>query len=187
MKVKEYWNKRYIDGGNSGRGSYNEHYEFKIKVINDIIKKYDIKSITDFGCGDGNQIGGLNIRKYLGLDISEEAIKMCVTKYSTDTTKTFEVYNNEVKLKKSDLTMSLDVIYHIFEDNLFDNYMNDLIKYSNNHILIYSSNFNDKEWRQHVRHRRFDQKLATVAALIEHIPNIFPDCPADFYLYKLIK
>ena len=186
MKVKEYWNERYTNGGNSGRGSYNEHCVFKTNVINDIIEKYNIKSITDFGFGDGNQINGIKIDKYFGLDISKEAVKLCSDKYLNDNTKTFKVYDDETKLENGDLTMSLDVIYHIFEDDLFDKYMSDLIRYSNEYILIYSSNFDDVEWSHHVRHRQFDKKLTNVAILVEHITNILPDCSADFYLYKLI-
>ena len=64
--------------------------------------------------------------------------------------------------------------------------MNDLIRYSNEYILIYSSNFDSTEWNQHVRHRQFDKKLTNVAVLVEHIANILPDCSADFYLYKLL-
>lgn len=187
MKVKEYWDDRYRNGGNSGRGSYNEHYEFKTNIINNIIDKYNIKSITDFGCGDGNQIDGLKINKYFGLDISEESIKLCQNKFLVDNSKTFKMYENETSIESSDLTMSLDVIYHIFEDDLFEKYMDDLVKYSNEFILIYSSNFDDGEWYQHVRHRKFDVKLTSVAELIEYIPNILPDCSADFYLYKIKK
>ena len=187
MKVKEYWDERYANGGDSGRGSYNEHYEFKTNMINSIIEKYNIKSITDFGCGDGNQISDLKVNDYLGLDISKEAVKLCTDKYVNDNTKSFIVYDNETILENSDLTMSLDVIYHIFEDDLFEKYMNDLIMYSNDYILIYSSNFEDINWNQHVRHRQFDKMLINVATLVEHIPNILPDCSADFYLYKLIK
>ena len=56
MKVKDTWEEHYNSGGNSGRGSYNEHFTFKTNVITNIINKYEIKSVTDFGCGDGNQI-----------------------------------------------------------------------------------------------------------------------------------
>jgi len=187
MRVKEYWNERYANGGDSGRGSYNEHYTFKTNIINNIIDKYNIKKIIDFGCGDGNQISDLKISNYLGLDISNESIKLCTDKYVNDITKSFKVYDDESVLEKCDLTMSLDVIYHIFEDDLFEKYMNDLIRYSNDYILIYSSNFDDVNWTQHVRHRQFDKKLINIATLVEHIPNILPDCSADFYLYKLIK
>lgn len=185
MNVKDYWDKRYFDGGDSGRGSYHEHYEFKTKIINEIIKKYEIKSIIDFGCGDGNQISGLNVQKYIGIDISTEAVKLCTNKYINDTNKSFMVYDENTKLVKSDLTISLDVIYHIFEDDLYEKYMNDLVSNTKKYILIYSSDFEDTEWNQHVRHREFSKKMNEITELVEFIPNILPNCSANFFLYKL--
>ena len=33
----KYWEKRYLEGGNSGDGSYGYLAEFKVKIINDFI------------------------------------------------------------------------------------------------------------------------------------------------------
>jgi hypothetical protein len=38
-----YWDKRYKTGGNSGTGSYNNIAEFKAKIVNDLLKKYEVK------------------------------------------------------------------------------------------------------------------------------------------------
>jgi SAM-dependent methyltransferase len=188
MKVKDTWEEHYNSGGNSGRGSYNEHFTFKTNVINDIINKYEIKSVTDFGCGDGNQISKLNFEKYTGLDISQKAVNLCEEKHSGDKTKTFSVYDsNYTPSIKTDITMSLDVIYHIFEDDLYLKYIDDLIKTSNKYVLIYSSNYNDDKWQQHVRHRKFDEALPKNLELVQKIDTIFDDCSADFYLYKIIN
>jgi predicted TPR repeat methyltransferase len=184
MNVKDYWDGRYSSGGDSGRGSYNDHFEYKNSIINDLIKKYNIKSITDFGCGDGNQISDIQIEYYNGLDISSSAIELCEKKYCNDGNKKFKVYNqNYLSDEKTDLTMSLDVIYHIFEDDLYNQYMNDLVNTSNKYVLIYSSNFEDTKWNNHVRHRKFDDKLTNLI-LIERFDNPLPDCSANFYLYK---
>ena len=188
MNMKEYekvWDKHYSDGGNSGIGSYNEHFEYKTNIINDIIEKYQIKNIIDFGCGDGNQISNLNIEEYLGVDVSIEAVKICQTKYKDDLNKKFELYDETFKNKnKTDLTLSLDVIYHIILDESYYKYMNDLINSTNKYVLIYSSNFDDLNWESHVRHRQFDKQITQEFELIKKINNILPNCSADFYLYK---
>ncbi len=36
---KKYWNDRYVKGGNSGTGSYNELAKFKAHIINSFIEK----------------------------------------------------------------------------------------------------------------------------------------------------
>jgi hypothetical protein len=42
---KKYWNDRYLMGGNSGSGSYNQLAQFKADIINNFIKKNLIKSL----------------------------------------------------------------------------------------------------------------------------------------------
>ena len=72
--VEAYWNKRYRRGGNSGAGSYNHLAEFKSDVINSIIKKFELFSMVEFGCGDGNQLAGFLVESYTGFDLSSKAI-----------------------------------------------------------------------------------------------------------------
>lgn len=42
---KLYWEARYKNGGNSGAGSYNKLALFKAEIINEFIKKNNIKSV----------------------------------------------------------------------------------------------------------------------------------------------
>ena len=51
----EYWENRYKNNETSGDGSYGKLALFKSSIINNFIKDYNIKSILDLGCGDGNQ------------------------------------------------------------------------------------------------------------------------------------
>ena len=53
-----------------------------------------------------------------------------------------------------DLSISLDPIYHLLEDNAFNLYMQHLFNSSKKYVIIYFSN-NDKKWEKHVRHRKF--------------------------------
>ena len=40
-----------------------------------------------------------------------------------------------------ELSLSLDVIYHILDDNEYKKYMEDLFKFSNKYVIIYSNNY----------------------------------------------
>jgi len=73
---KEFWEKRYKKMGTSGPGSYGKFAEFKAEIINTFVKNNDINSVTEFGCGDGNQLSLLKVPKYIGLDVSKSVIKM---------------------------------------------------------------------------------------------------------------
>lgn len=191
-----YWEDRYRKGGNSGTGSYNNLAEFKAEVINRFVSENDIKSVIELGSGDGNQLKYFNFKSYTGFDVSQSAISRCRKLYETDRSKRFELlgsYNGE----KADLTLSLDVIYHLIEDEIFHDHMSILFSASEKFVIIYSSNADDHENNNvavHVRHRKFTnwiQENASVFTLIHFVPNKYPynkdgnsTSYADFYIFQ---
>ena len=187
MRTEQIWNNRYQNGGNSGSGSYNELYIFKRDIINDIINKNSIKSIIDFGCGDGNQIKEINAKNYIGIDIAKASIDICKMKYNNDSTKKFYTYNEiDTMNLQSDLTMSLDVLYHILEEECYVTYLKNLFS-SSNYVLIYSNNYNG-HIDDHMHTRKFTNDVENMFPnwdLHEKINQIYPKkSSADFYLYK---
>jgi len=79
IKDKNWYNEAY-----QGTLAYHIHYTksnyyFLWTVVLDRIKRYKYKSIIDLGCGPG-QFGSLlfdnGIEKYLGVDFSDEAVKL---------------------------------------------------------------------------------------------------------------
>lgn len=192
----EYWEERYRKGGNSGAGSYSNLAEFKAEVINDFISKHPIHSVMEFGSGDGNQIHYFRMPSYTGYDISPTAVRNCRKLYKEDPSKQFrlmEDYGGE----KADLTLSLDVIYHLVEDEIYERYMHRLFGASGKWVIIYSSDSDDHENNgmvKHVRHRKFTNWVAENApgfALILTIPNKYPfdgngerSSYADFFIFE---
>lgn len=190
----EYWEERYKVGGNSGAGSYNNLAKFKGEIINNFIENKKIATVIEFGSGDGNQLKYLKTQSYIGYDVSEKAVQLCTEMYKNDDTKGFKLmnlYSNE----KAELTMSLDVIYHLIEDQTYLNYMNTLFEASNKYVIIYSSNTNEnRSSAVHVKHRKFTDwidKNRLDFTLLEHIPNKYPfngdgkkTSFADFFIYQ---
>jgi len=107
-----------------------------------------------------------------------------------------QYFVDNVSLFKSDLTLSLDVIYHLIEDNVFNKYMQDLFSTSKKYVMIYASNTNTNKiiQSQHVKHRNFSEwvtKNLLEWKLIKKINNKYPlkcnekeESFADFYIYK---
>jgi len=133
----------------------------------------------------------LELPRYVGLDVSETAIASLKKRFANDTTKDFFLYAGGVPSSDSHLHamlgLSLDVIYHLVEDSVFEQYMRDLFSAAQQYVIIYSSNKVGGKTAQHVRHRRFtdfvqasfpDWKLDKV---IEN-PNK-PKSHSDFYFY----
>jgi hypothetical protein len=54
-----------------------------------------------------------------------------------------------------ELIMSLDVTYHIIEDDLFIKYLNDLFLLSTKYVLIYSVNSSVATTVPHMKYRKF--------------------------------
>jgi hypothetical protein len=176
---EQYWKQRYEMGGNSGAGSYSRLAEFKAEVLNQFVKENDISTVIEFGSGDGNQLKYLTFPGYIGFDISPKAVEDCRSIYGADGTKQFlllEDYAGE----KAQLTLSLDVIFHLIEDSVFDAYMRRLFEASEKYVIIYSSNQPNEEFEErvpHVKHRRFTDWTTQHAAefkLLSHIPNKYP-------------
>ena len=89
--------------------------------------------MIEFGSGDGNQMEHFEIDNYIGVDISEYIIKTCKQKYKDIANKNFITYDEYYKnSNKYDLSVSLDVIYHLVEDAVYIKYMDDLFNSTNN-------------------------------------------------------
>jgi hypothetical protein len=191
---KTYWEERYKKGGNSGPGSYNNLAEFKGEIISEFASKNKIETTIEFGCGDGNQLRYFDLKNYIGFDVSESAIALCKNLYQSDSSKQFELlgaYNGE----KADLTLSLDVIYHLIEDEVYLDYMEKLFSSSNKFVIVYSSDTDENIGvAAHVKHRKFSSWIHEHAAefkLVGQIPNKYPfdgdgnrTSFADFYIFK---
>jgi SAM-dependent methyltransferase len=190
-----YWEERYASGQTSGVGSYGDFAEFKAEILNSFVEKNRLASVIEFGCGDGNQLRLAAYPDYLGIDVSATAVDHCRTLFGNDKTRRFvtkEKYQGEM----AELALSLDVIYHLVEDAVFDDYMRALFDASNRFVIIYSSNSEQQEKDQppHVRHRCFSDwvdKNRPNWKLIDQIPNRFPYSGdyrtgsfADFFIFE---
>jgi len=149
---KLYWEERYLNRGNSGAGSYGRLADFKAEVINDFTKKHNIEDVIEFGCGDGNQLKKFNFKKYTGFDVSKTVLDKCKKEFADKpyVFKDMKSYDGQT----ADLTLSLDVIYHLIEDDVFNEYMETLFSAAKKYVIIYSSNKDEKHCT-HVKHRKF--------------------------------
>ncbi|MBN1798791.1 MAG: class I SAM-dependent methyltransferase [Spirochaetales bacterium] len=194
----KYWEKRYVNRGTSGTGSYGKLARFKADVINLFVKENRITSIVELGCGDGNQLAFLKISRYVGLDVSATAIKLCIDKFKHDAAKSFFLYDphcfkDNHNIFQADCAVSLDVIYHLVEDSIFEQYMKDLFSCAAKFVIIYSSNSIDRSGRfsPYYKNRLFTRWIERNLKnwkCIKEVKNKYPDeSPSDFYIYKKMR
>lgn len=189
-----YWEARYTSGGTSGAGSYGRLAEFKAEILNSFVAQHGVQTVIELGCGDGNQLELARYPRYLGLDVSETAISWCKKRFSSDTTKRFKLmreYDGEI----ADLALSLDVIYHLVEDEVFEDYMRVLFAAASRYVAIYSCDFEQTAGTAaHIRCRKFTRWVKENVAdwvLMSHIPNRYPykgdeemGSISDFFFYE---
>lgn len=190
---KEYWENRYKSGQTSGNGSYGFLSEYKSDFINNYIKDNNIKSLVEYGCGDGNQLSLIKCDKIIGVDVSETAIKKCKNLIPTGDF----IWLNDGKFitEKTDLLLSLDVIYHLIEDDVYDNYIQNIVNHGSDHLIIYSANYESNEkFASHVKPRKFTEHplLNEKYELKSIVKNKYPSTNhkkgsfSDWYIFKLI-
>jgi hypothetical protein len=188
-----YWDMRYRLGGHSGAGSSGHLARFKADIINRIVRREGIASVIEYGCGDGRQLQLANYPgSYIGLDVSAEAVRLCSERFSGNPGKRFMAATEDPGT--ADMVLSLDVIFHLVEDETFHQYMHRLFGHALRFVVIYSSDYDAFTPDAHVRHRRFSDWISHHAPdwqRVIHIPNPYPFDPhapedtsfADFHIY----
>jgi len=189
---QKYWEERYANWWNSWEWSYAKMAEYKAQIINDIIKRYKIKSIIELWCWDWNNLQYYDKVNYTWFDISKKAIENCIDRYLEDKNKSFLYY--EPKFFKSgwlqkEMVVSLEVIFHLVEDSIYRKYMTDLFNTSSKYVVIFSSNHdNNKNSAIHVKHREFTKDVSKDFKLIRKIetPTVWNKKLffSDFYLFE---
>ena len=189
-----YWQWRYDAGLDSGTGSYGKFADFKAEVLNGLARELHLRSAVEFGCGDGHQLSLLQIEDYLGVDVSAQAIERCRTRFAGAPSRRF-VLDADYRGERAQCAWSLDVIYHLVEDAVFERYMRRLFDAATDLVVIYASDFDQADaGAPHVRHRRFSAWIAREAPrwrLWRRVPNRHPwrgdhreGSFADFHLYR---
>jgi hypothetical protein len=120
----------------------------------------------------------LKVNTYIGLDVSATIVKHCISKFRTDDSKSFFIYDSEsfadnLHIFRSDAAFSIDVIFHLVEYALFEKHLEDLFSSAINLVVIYGADLDYIPDTEHELYRKF-----TV-----YIENKFP----EWKLKKMIK
>ena len=145
-----------------------------LNFLNEIIKKYNINSVLDLGCGDLNYINEYIIKsnlRYLGLDASID-----LTNYNIDTYKQYDNLNfgvcNIIKdniPKNYDLILIKEVFIH-FSDDLIIKSLNN-IKNSNPTYLLISGHTENFQTKDHFNNLGWGFRKFESEKFIHHVFN----------------
>ena len=192
-----FWEATYRKGvaGQACPGSRGRLAEFKAEILNELVRRQNIRTVIEFGCGDGSQLQLGQYPEYVGVDVAASAIALCKSRFAHDSSKRFyQVDALPEDTAPFDLALSLDVIYHLIEDDVFEAHMKRLFGSSRRYVAIYASNHDAWVEGFHVRHRKFTVWIEEKAREWRpdgHVANRFPFDPsrpndtsfADFYFF----
>ena len=195
----DYWERRYRCGGGSGSESFAALACFKADRLNSFVEEHGVESVLEFGCGDGLQLKLARYPRYLGLDVSASALARCEQLFAGDPTRAFALYvpaeyEGLRDRPYADLTLSLDVIYHLVEDEIFERHMAHLFDAARRFVIVFSSNYNENPRAKHMRHRKFTdwvQRNRPEWRRVELQPDRLPEAeragghsPSSFFAFQ---
>ncbi|MFC3573653.1 class I SAM-dependent methyltransferase [Streptomyces yaanensis] len=201
-----YWERRYAEGGTSGYGSEGALAKFKAQILNAFVKENSVTSVIEFGCGDGRQLELAEYPRYLGIDVSETGLQQAMGRFCGDTTKSFLKYDprnfkDDARFLSADLSLSLDVIFHLVEDEIYLLHLKNLFAAADRFVILYTSDSNCLDVTEyvppHVRHRPVTRDIENRFPewrLRERVKNAYPHSGgdgkltsfADFYIYEAV-
>lgn len=140
QSAEKYWDQRYRNLGGSGSGSRGRLAAFKAHTVNLLATKHGAKTCVDLGCGDGFLRQFYLFDKYVGVDTSFEAVKMCSGIYSQDDYVHLTLDTQEyVSRLRMDMVLSMDVTFHILNDDPYRRYL-DLLCAVGRIVVLYAPN-----------------------------------------------
>ncbi len=134
--TSDYWKTRYDRGAGSGGGSRGAEAAMKASLIDRVIDEAQPQSVLDFGCGDG----------YVGALVTREVPRWIA--YDPNVAGLGRLPDGVF-----DLVLSLDVLFHLPNDEEYRAYMRSLFDYAAHYVLVWSTNHDNANGHHHVLDR----------------------------------
>lgn len=194
---RRYWIGRYAGPDPGGWGSKGKLAEFKAGFLNRFVRERGVTSILELGCGDGEQLAEYDFPvPYLGLDVPT-AIVRCQSRFADDPLKSFGLLDDpDLAGERADLALSVDVIYHLVEDPVYEAHMARLFDSARRFVIVYSSDLEETpgDAGVHCRTRKFSSWVERERpgwVLTERELNRYPWTPenphgsrSEFFVYE---
>ena len=144
MIERKFWNRKYKEGGISGRGSIGRYRNWKWNKIRQTIGE-DFESLVDVGCGDlsfykhpiANRIIKRKGFKYTGIDVSDFIINKNRV-FAPDHEFICAPFHVEQPGLRGQVVFALDLLFHIMDDGEFGMGLENLCNYTNQFLIIYN-------------------------------------------------
>jgi 2-polyprenyl-3-methyl-5-hydroxy-6-metoxy-1,4-benzoquinol methylase len=146
-----FWDLRYAlyPELGSGVGSRGDILEFKKNIIKYATYGYNEKNIIDVGCGDLELTKDFEFKNYIGLDVSEEALKI-----SRNKRPDWSFYNNGITsdaINDTDLIMCFDVLIHQSKEQDFKCIIKSILEKAGERVIVGAYN-EEPQYNSNITH-----------------------------------
>lgn len=190
-----YWDRRYREGRTSGAGSEGDEGAYKAAYVSDFIAKRDIVSVLDWGCGDGQvlrlmdlpALGDPNYVTYTGIDVSPTILDRMRKLFRE---REFGGPADAIEGDwTADLGLSMDVLFHLPDDDDYREYINRLFGHAMRFVVIYSTNYDGGRTARHVYRREFTRDIAEMLGNWELriVETPLREGLASFFVYEKVS
>lgn len=191
-----YWDRRYREGRTSGSGSEGEEGTYKARFVNDFIRDHGVTSVIDWGCGDGQVLELLNLGErgtegyvaYTGIDVSPTILERMRAQFRQYVFATPDEAQQPGREWTAELALSMDVLFHLPDDDDYFAYLNQVFNSATAFVLIYSTNHAGGRTARHVLRREFTPDIARYFpewALVR-VETPLREGLASFFVYERI-
>jgi len=188
----DFWERRYKNGGNSGAGSYGRIARQKSDFLTSFITNHAIRTMVEYGCGDGNNLRLTEERnpelRIIGVDVSRTALRWCKEKMPRQTFLHKDEFNDGFPQKNEpvDLVVSLEVIFHLIEDEVFQAYMDSLTGIGSEWLIILSPDEDENVIDAHVKKRKYtnSRHLRERYEMVEEVDFRSAKCFSDWKIFR---
>lgn len=158
-----YWERRYRDGRTSGAGSEGDEGAYKAAYLSDFIAEHDVKTVVDWGCGDGQVLDLVELHdaQYIGVDVSPTIVtrmreRFAGPRYLFHTPDAFATGTRT----QFELGLSFDVLFHFPDSVDYFAYLYNLFGSAEKYVMIYATNYAGGRTARHVFRREFTPDIA---------------------------
>jgi SAM-dependent methyltransferase len=177
--IAQYWETRYRRGEGSGSASRGRKANRKAGFVNKLIARERVRSVVDWGCGDGRVAMNFAARRYIGLEVSAAALSICRNRIRRARWQWRLFSEDEFPHVRADLALSLDVLFHLTDDEVYRRYLAALFA-SAPLVCIHASN-RDEAGRSHVLHREFLADVPAAWVIVQRPAN---ECGIGFWVFR---
>nr|WP_186363469.1 glycosyltransferase [Rhizobium sp. ACO-34A] len=180
----------------TGDNSNDPLTRYKGLVVNLFAQQKNLRSFVELGSGDGSHLPYFDFEQYTGFDVSQAAVARTKAMYAANPNFRF-IWSGEPELdwevheQEYECALSLDILQHLTDDEIFTDYMDRLFSLSSRYVIIYAPNFDAPggDGALHARHRKFvdfvEQRYPQWT-LLKYLENPFKfklQTEADFAIY----